>query len=450
MKYGGCQTAVFQTAILSLALLVSAESRAEVKVASEVNRGRLATAAFRFERFPSPSRTDAASAARFTIVGGDRDSKGGSANCLNDGTVPSDEDEPGANFFFAPGSDGGRLLVDLGEAIDVRQINSYSWHPNARGPQVYKLYADNPHGQKTAPPSGKSPDLVQAGWTLLARVDTRPKQQPAGGQHGVSIADAAGGSIGRHRYLLFDVSRTEGEDAFGNTFFSEIDVSDGKVHPAARPPEAKVLDVLKIADKYEIVFDTSQLPEIKEWVDTKLKPVCATWYPKIVELLPSEDYSAPTRFTIVFHKNMDGVANTSGTRVNCAGPWFLRNLNGEAAGAVVHELVHVVQQYGGRRGNRNPGWLVEGVADYLRWFLYEPKDLRPRPNPSRAKYTDSYRTTAAFLDYLMRTHDEKIVEKFNAAMRRGEYSDDLWKKHTGHTVEELWTDYVKTLEERAT
>ena len=38
----------------------------------------------------------------------------------------------------------------------------------------------------------------------------------------------------------------------------------------------------------------------------------------------------------------------------------------------------------------------------MRWFLYEPADQRPRVNPDRAKYTDSYRTTAAFLNFTTR------------------------------------------------
>lgn len=64
-------------------------------------------------------------------------------------------------------------------------------------------------------------------------------------------------------------------------------------------------------------------------------------------------------------------------------------------GAIVHEMVHVVQQY---RGRGNPGWLVEGIADYFRWFVYEPPSKQPHPDLSRASYRDSYRTTAAFLN----------------------------------------------------
>ncbi len=41
---------------------------------------------------------------------------------------------------------------------------------------------------------------------------------------------------------------------------------------------------------------------------------------------------------------------------------------------MVHETVHCVQRY---RGRGNPGWLVEGVADYVRFFKYEPKKPAP-------------------------------------------------------------------------
>jgi hypothetical protein len=89
--------------------------------------------------------------------------------------------------------------------------------------------------------------------------------------------------------------------------------------------------------------------------------------------------------------------------------------------------------------------MVEGVADYIRWFLYEPEELRPRVDPSRHKYTDSYRITGAFLNYLVNHKDPKLVEKFNAAMREGRYSEDLWKEFTGKTVDDLWADYMQTL-----
>lgn len=193
---------------------------------------------------------------------------------------------------------------------------------------------------------------------------------------------------------------------------------------------------------YDIAIDYDQTPELKDWVETRLRPTLEAWYPKIVASLPSDGYAAPRRFSVKFDKAMDGVAFTRGTEIVCAGKWFKQNLEGEAAGAVVHEMVHVAQQY---RGSHNPGWLVEGVADYIRWFKYEPEKLRPNPDPKKAHYTDSYRTTAAFLEYVAANHDHEFVVKINAAMREGRYSPDLWKQYTGKTVDELWGLYVETL-----
>lgn len=427
-------------------LLLSVASRAEVRAVSDRNEGGAATGAFKFKNVPSPSRTDAATNATFSIVDGRRDVNGSGTRALHDGRGPRDEDQPGTNFFFAAGTKGGRLLLDLGKPTEVRQVNTYSWHVSTRGPQVYRLYAaaGSAKGFRARPARDVAPE--KAGWTLIASIDTRPKKGEPGGQYGTSISDSAGGALGTFRYLLFDVSRTENTDPFGNTFFSEIDVSDGREHPAPPAPEPETVSV---EGKYEIVFDYSEMPELKEWIHTRLKPVCVEWYPKIVKMLPSEGYTAPRRFSVTFLADMRGVASTGGTRIHCAGGWFRRNLQGEAVGAVVHEMVHVVQRYRRvRGGRRNPGWMVEGVADYIRWFLYEPKSKRPRPNPARAKYTDSYRTTAAFLNYAVDTCDRDLIRKFNAAMRQGKYTAELWKEYTGKTVDELWADYVKTLRKR--
>ena len=105
------------------------------------NPGNLASRDFKFKNVASPSKDDAASRAKLTLIDGDLD--GGSAElaALTDGRLPADEDEPGANVFFRAGSSGGRFRMDFGSPIDITQVNTYSWHPNSRGPQLYKLYA---------------------------------------------------------------------------------------------------------------------------------------------------------------------------------------------------------------------------------------------------------------------------------------------------------------------
>ena len=433
----------------SLLLLACAVSRAEVKTVVEHNEGDRASPKFKFKTVPSPSKTDAATKARFSIVFGERDPNGGDVDKLHDGRLPSEQDEPAENFFFNAGTEGGRLLLDLGGVSDVKQVNTYSWHPDTRGPQVYKLYAADGRAEGFNARPGKGTDPVKAGWKRVASVDTRPKAGEGGGQYGVSVSDSDG-ALGKYRYLLFDVSRTEDADPFGNTFYSEIDVigtgPDAAAAGAAAPTTGPTTRRAVAAGKYEITIDTANAPELAEWVDAKLMPVCVKWYPIIVDMLPSEGFEAPKSFTITFRSNMNVPAATGGTRIMCWTDWMKKNVNGEAAGAVVHEMVHVVQQYRrAPRGNQanqaprpNTGWLTEGIPDYIRWFKYEPEthgaDIR---NPARARYDASYRVSANFLNWVTQKYDKDIVRKINAALREGKYTEDLWKQYTGKTVQEL-------------
>ena len=442
-----------QTWILCACLILSAGlvASADVKTVVDRNQGDDATAQFKFKHVPSPSKTDAAQKAKFEIVEGEQDSNGGDLDKLHDGQVPTEEDQPEANFFFAQNTDGGRILIDLQKTIDIKEINTYSWHPNTRGPQVYKLYASDGKASNFDSKPKRDADMQKAGWKLITSVDTRPKEGEVGGQFGVSITDSDG-SLGKYRYLLLDANKTESEDPFGNTFYSEIDVIDRDAPAAtAAPTSEKLTKTLTFGGKYQCVIDYTQAPEFKDWIDTKLSPVVEEWYPRLVEMLPSEGYHAPTKFSIVFHAKGRGVAATGGTRITADVPWFSKNLNGQAVGALVHEMVHVVQQYGVARDNNPraqvPGWFVEAMADYLRWFLYEPQShgadhIR---NVNNVRYNSPYRTGANFLDYVTRKYDKQVVPQINAAIRNGTYNQDIWKKLTGKTADELGDEWKAAL-----
>lgn len=87
-----------------------------------------------------------------------------------------------------------------------------------------------------------------------------------------------------------------------------------------------------------------------------------------------------------------------------------------------------------------PGWLTEGLADYVRWFLYEPETRGAILSPERlksARHDASYRTSANFIDWVARTHDKEIARKLNAAAREGRYEESLWEEITGKSVREL-------------
>jgi hypothetical protein len=191
-----------------------------------------------------------------------------------------------------------------------------------------------------------------------------------------------------------------------------------------------------------ITIDTSAAPEFADFA-TRLQPIVDEWYPKIEQMLPSDGYVAPRKVRIVFDPNYDGVAAASGGRIVASTKYFAAHR--EDLGAFVHELVHVVQHYG--RGDR-PGWLTEGIADYIRFFHYEPESARPHPNPQKAKHSDSYRTTGHFLDWAQRTYDPDLVVKLNAACREARYSEELWKQYTGKTLEELGAEWKASLKQR--
>jgi hypothetical protein len=413
---------------------------------------------FNFTNVPPPSRNDAATTAKFTLVSGEADANGGDLDKLHDGKVPTEADAPGDNFFFNAGTSGGKIQVDLGHARDIKQVNTYSWHPSTRGPQVYKLYASAGTNDHFIAAPGTDAELASGGWKLIAQVDTRPSGDEGGGQYGVSISDDAG-IIGNYRYLLFDISPTETSDAFGNTFYSEIDVVE--LNAPAESAVALVVPpfIIKSADGYcEISIDTAKAPELKDWAEQKLGPALAEWYPKIVAMMPSDGFSAPKKFNVVLRPG-DGVAATGGTRITANSDWFRGELDREAVGALIHEEVHVVQQYGAgwRRATRAPGWLTEGIPDYIRFFKFEPQShgadavWMQHRRTANFNYDGLYRISANFLDYVITHYDpnQQLLAKVNAACRQGKYSDDLWPELTGKKLADLNDEWKATLQKPA-
>jgi Peptidase of plants and bacteria len=436
-------------------LLMGAIVSAEIKVVTDHNDTDHSTPQFKFKTVPSPSIANAAVDAKFAIVDGENDDAGGGLDVLHDGKLPTNQDEPSANFFFNAGTEGGRLVIDLARIIDVKQVNTYSWHTDTRAPQVYRLYGSDGAAAEFNAAPGKDIDPEKVGWKQIANVDTRPKTGDSGGQYGVSIFDPAG-LIGKYRYLLLAAARTESDDDFGNTFFSEINVIDAKeligepTSPVNRPG---MKQVVIDQGKYTATIDTTETPDLTDWAEKQLAPTVAEWYPQLVKMLPSPGYSAPTHFSITFRADKKGVADTAGTRINCAAAWFRGELNGQAKGAIVHEMVHVVQQYGGARRTNphpmpNPGWLVEGIPDYIRWYKYEPASKGAaisKRNVEHVKYDDSYRVSANFLNWAVQKYDKNLIAELNASMREGTYTEEIWKQLTGKSVQDLGTEWKTEL-----
>jgi hypothetical protein len=209
--------------------------------------------------------------------------------------------------------------------------------------------------------------------------------------------------------------------------------------------------------KYHFTIDATAAPDLMDWADMELRPVVVEWYPKLVAMLPSDGFQPRTNVTLRFRNDMGGTpASASGDRINMNSSWFRKELKREARGAVVHEMVHVIQNYGRVRrtdpdATRPPGWLVEGIADYIRWFLFEPETRGAeitRRNLARATYDASYRITGNFLDWVTKEYDSEIVRRLNAAARNGMYKEQLWVEYTGKTVQQLSDEWIKANQAR--
>jgi hypothetical protein len=184
-------------------------------------------------------------------------------------------------------------------------------------------------------------------------------------------------------------------------------------------------------------YDVSQAPDVLPWAERAEKQMEEFW-PNTEALLYSEGNIPPNMVNVVY-RDGDGVAATGGGVMTVNSKWC--RAHPEDTGLTVHETAHVVQSYPGY----GAGWLVEGIADYIRWCKFEPEHFHPRINPAKATYHDSYQTTAAFLLWCEQNYDSGLVTKLNRALRAGTFSIDMFKQYCGKDVDTLWAEFIKTL-----
>lgn len=278
--------------------------------------------------------------------------------------------------------------------------------------------------------------------------------QPAAVQ---SIAVVTGGKDGSGRLEagLLQVS------ADGKTFetaakfvdgMTKVDLPGRQVRAIRIAPEEELKHSLAIREiaiasqpavsvfRYPVEFlvDAGEAPELQAWADRAAK-VCQRAYPMINEELKSEGFRPPRVVRLAIKRDYRGVAATSGDRIVASADYFKHHL--DDVGALVHETAHVVQHYTGRR---NPSWLVEGVADYVRFFKFEPGNLGAI-DPERARHDGSYRVSAAFLAYLAEKYDQEIVRKLNQRMRDGQYEESAFQELAGKSLAELGAEWRASL-----
>lgn len=204
---------------------------------------------------------------------------------------------------------------------------------------------------------------------------------------------------------------------------------DKYIYPLSKPMKAPPVTV-----------DTTDIPELAPWA-VKAKMLVEQWYPYITEMLATQGYKPPKTIKLTFKKKIDAPAWATGDEITFSGEWL--TAHPDDMGIVIHELTHIIQAYPDYE--EKPGWLVEGIADYIRWWRYEPESPRSRVDPAKSKYTDAYRTTAAFLAWVAAKYDRGIVYHLDQAIRDKKDPMPVFAQLTGKDPDTLWGEYIATI-----
>jgi hypothetical protein len=188
-----------------------------------------------------------------------------------------------------------------------------------------------------------------------------------------------------------------------------------------------------------VEVDTSDAPDLARWA-AKAKTLVEKWHPVITDYLKTKGFTPPSEIKMIF-RNQKLVAGTSGDKVKTItfSAEHIRR-HPDDFGMAIHELVHCIQCY-----PQPEGWLVEGIADYIRFNQFEPDARLGRIDPVKASYKDGYKTAATFLFWIERKYRWNVVLDLNRAMRNSDYSEELFEKRTGKKLDDLWREFTGTL-----
>ncbi|WP_321288147.1 basic secretory protein-like protein [uncultured Sunxiuqinia sp.] len=189
-------------------------------------------------------------------------------------------------------------------------------------------------------------------------------------------------------------------------------------------------------DGYTLIY-INKAENFSASVEQKLKDTFFAVYPIL-----AKQYNENTTKTVTFviDPAYEGVAATSADRVVYNPEWFAKHPGD--IDVVTHEVMHIVQGYGYQSG---PWWVTEGIADYVRYkFGVDNAGAGwSLPNVSETQnYDNSYRITARFFAWIVKTKDDQFIEKMDQIMRDHTYTDQTWVELTGKTSADLWTEYI--------
>lgn len=222
------------------------------------------------------------------------------------------------------------------------------------------------------------------------------------------------------------------------------------------------------AESCQVTVDAQSPKAIQRFADS-MKVLCEEWYAKINTTLFGANHPLPYRVVkihfepkILFGPKEDPTevpAYADKDTVHINSDYVVRTakeMPQDYQGMFIHELTHIVQQY---PESRDAGWLVEGIADYVRHKYFE-KDIETKLHLDKdgkltgyeldrnkgkfetEGYMAGYTVTGTFLFWLEGKKSQQIVPTLNQALREGHYSAPLFQQKCGAPLSGLWSEFV--------
>jgi len=216
-----------------------------------------------------------------------------------------------------------------------------------------------------------------------------------------------------------------------------------------------------------VLLDVSAAPDAGEFA-LKSNALLLEWYPKINAILYDPQHPLPySEIRVVFEpvlilKGAPALAKGNELHVSSE---YIKHMPDDFRAMMIHELTHINQHYVFMQ--MDSGWLVEGIADYVRHKYYE-KDIQPtlrlNANGQLTGYTPvdpyfyglqqagasltdrgylkAYTIASTFLFWLESHKDPQIIHELNVVLSQGKFSNASFPQLTGQTLDELWAEFV--------
>ncbi|WP_308109797.1 basic secretory protein-like protein [Streptomyces sp. ET3-23] len=336
---------------------------------------------------------------------------------------------------------GGALQWD--STANGAGVHARDWDEH-RSEQIWQLNDNNGNWSITVPGTNNVVDRdLRANSVALWNNVGRPNQQwwlqAVAGSRAWLLHNSEGGD--RCLARIGDRNGDQGIEA------RPCDANDARqlwnLDEATAPPASQVDIRGKVIDAGG--YDPARL---MAWYEAN-KGLLLDQYPKIQQVLTGGAYAVKPYINVVFDASYftPGSGAAAVWDPNPRPEWDNKKTivirpsqvinNPGDIGLLVHELAHQVQD-----ANVREAWLLEGIADYYRKYVY---NVREKPGtPYGADYNGGYNPTAYMLNYIVnrqQTGEGIIMRLNNRIHQNGSTSpDDVLREITGKSGRQWWTD----------